>query len=130
MTDHLVTSNGVRLACRVDGPADPATPTLVFANSLGTTLHLWDRILPLLPDRSGLLEVEIAIAPGVLSDHYSPQERILRLSPEVYHGRSAAAVGVAARRSATKSAIVKSVSCPTPLITGASEAKIVRATPS
>lgn len=50
MTDHLVTSNGVRLACRVDGPADPATPTLVFANSLGTTLHLWDRILPLLPD--------------------------------------------------------------------------------
>ena len=34
---------------------------------------------------------------------------------------SAAAVGVAARLSATKSAIVKSISCPTALMTGISQ---------
>ena len=43
---------------------------------------------------------------------------------------SAAAVGVGARKSLTKSAIVKSVSWPTPLITGMAEPVIARATPS
>src|SRR5207237_8049716 len=33
---------------------------------------------------------------GFLSDHYVPGEHILRLSPDVYAGRSLAAVGVAA----------------------------------
>jgi len=35
------------LHVRVDGPADG--PAVVFANSLGTDLRLWDRVLPLLP---------------------------------------------------------------------------------
>ena len=43
---------------------------------------------------------------------------------------SAAADGVGARRSATKSAIVKSTSCPIAEITGIGEAAIARATPS
>ena len=43
---------------------------------------------------------------------------------------SAAAEGVGARRSATKSAMVKSVSWPTALITGAAEAAMARATRS
>jgi hypothetical protein len=43
---------------------------------------------------------------------------------------SAAAVGVGARLSATKSAMVKSVWWPTPLTTGASDSAIARATPS
>jgi len=43
---------------------------------------------------------------------------------------SAAAEGVGARRSATKSAIVKSISCPTAEITGTREAWIARATDS
>ncbi len=34
--------------------------------------------------------------PGSLSDHYDPRVRALRLSPEVYHGRSIGAVAVAA----------------------------------
>ena len=33
---------------------------------------------------------------GFLSDHYDPSERVVRLSPDVYHGRSISAVGVAA----------------------------------
>jgi len=39
----------------------------------------------------------VAIVPtrGFLSDHYDPRERVLRLSPDVYEGRSLSAVGVA-----------------------------------
>ena len=37
----------VRLHYRIDGPADGAP--VVFANSLGTDMRLWDPILPLLP---------------------------------------------------------------------------------
>jgi len=47
-------------------------------------------------DRNGLQDIQIEIVPGKLSDHYSPREKILRLSPDVYHGRSMAAVGIAA----------------------------------
>ena len=43
---------------------------------------------------------------------------------------SAAALGVAARTSATKSAIVKSISCPTAETTGTTDSKIARATAS
>lgn len=35
------------LHCRVDGPSD--APAVIFANSLGTDLRLWDPVLPLLP---------------------------------------------------------------------------------
>src|SRR6266481_1306915 len=49
-------------------------------------------------------------------------------SRRVWTTSSAAADGVEARTSATKSAMVKSVSWPTPEITGISEAKIARAT--
>ncbi|MCX7567060.1 3-oxoadipate enol-lactonase [Sulfitobacter sp. F26169L] len=38
----------VRLHYRVDGPADG--PVVVFANSLGTDLRLWDPVMPLLPE--------------------------------------------------------------------------------
>ncbi len=37
----------IRLHYRTDGPADG--PPVVFANSLGTDMRLWDPVLPLLP---------------------------------------------------------------------------------
>src|SRR5438105_6238367 len=40
--------------------------------------------------------VRIEEVPGQLSDHYSPTEKTLRLSPDVYEGRSVASVGIAA----------------------------------
>jgi hypothetical protein len=43
-----------------------------------------------------LTGVKIEPVGGFLSDHYDPLSRTLRLSPEVYHGRSVAAAGVAA----------------------------------
>ena len=47
-------------------------------------------------NRAGLEGVGIEEAHGFLSDHYDPSHRVLRLSREVYHSRSATAVGIAA----------------------------------
>lgn len=45
---QIFDTGDVRLHYRVDGPDDGAP--IVFANSLGTDMRLWDPILPLLPD--------------------------------------------------------------------------------
>lgn len=47
-------------------------------------------------DTNGLHDVEVEQTSGFLSDHYDPGARVLRLSPDVYNTRSAAAVGIAA----------------------------------
>ena len=47
-------------------------------------------------DAAGLTGVQIESIPGSLSDHYDPREKVLRLSADNYHGRSLAAVGIAA----------------------------------
>lgn len=47
-------------------------------------------------ERNGLHEVGIEPTRGFLGDHYDPRHKVLRLSPDVYSGRSLAAVGVAA----------------------------------
>lgn len=47
-------------------------------------------------DSAGLQNVEIEQVGGFLSDHYDPRHRVLRLSPEVYQGRTLASVGIAA----------------------------------
>ena len=44
---NILDLGDVKLNWRQDG--DPEGPALVFANSLGTDLRLWDQILPLLP---------------------------------------------------------------------------------
>jgi hypothetical protein len=50
-------------------------------------------------DQAGCQDVAIEEVPGTLSDHYDPRERVLRLSGDVYHGRSATSVGIAAHES-------------------------------
>lgn len=50
----------------------------------------------LLLDRNNLHHVPVEITRHHLGDHYDPRQKVLRLSPEVYHGRSLAALGVAA----------------------------------
>jgi hypothetical protein len=47
-------------------------------------------------DRAGLMNVPVQEVGGHLSDHYDPTKRALRLSSANFHGRSVAAVGVAA----------------------------------
>lgn len=46
--------------------------------------------------QSGLYHVGVEPTNGFLGDHYDPRSKVLRLSPDVYQGRSLAAVGVAA----------------------------------
>lgn len=46
-------------------------------------------------DSGGLQSVGIEQVPGHLSDHYDPRAKVLRLSPDVYNGRSMASLGVA-----------------------------------
>src|SRR3954467_15795970 len=47
-------------------------------------------------DRHGLTGVRVEPTDGFLSDHYDPSAKVLRLSPDVYGGRSLAALGIAA----------------------------------
>ena len=47
-------------------------------------------------DSYGLNQVGIEHAQGFLGDHYDPRSKVLRLSADVYQGRSLAALGVAA----------------------------------
>jgi uncharacterized protein len=47
-------------------------------------------------DAEGIRDVRIEIVNGVLADHYDPRNKTLRLSPDIYHGRSVTAAGIAA----------------------------------
>lgn len=44
----------------------------------------------------GIYDVKVVSVEGQLTDHYNPASKTVNLSPDVYHGRSAAAAAVAA----------------------------------
>ncbi len=44
----------------------------------------------------GISDVAIEPVKSFLGDHYDPKKKVLRLSPDVYHGRSLASLGIAA----------------------------------
>ncbi len=44
----------------------------------------------------GIGNVDVQQTQGFLSDHYDPRKRVLRLSPDVFQGKSIASLGVAA----------------------------------
>lgn len=45
---------------------------------------------------NGIYDVNVTSVEGHLTDHYNPANKTVNLSPDVYHGRSAAAAAVAA----------------------------------
>ncbi|MCS7238836.1 MAG: zinc metallopeptidase [Thermoguttaceae bacterium] len=45
---------------------------------------------------AGIQDVDIRPVEGFLADHYDPQNKVIRLSPEVFASRSVAAMGIAA----------------------------------
>jgi Zn-dependent membrane protease YugP len=47
-------------------------------------------------DQAGLRQMPVEEVPGYLNDHYDPTKKALFLSSENFHGRSLAAIGVAA----------------------------------
>jgi len=63
------------------------------ANSLGLSGAAMARNIL---DNYGLAGVSVEQIPGHLTDHYDPRSETLRLSQEVYSGKSVAAIGIAA----------------------------------
>lgn len=47
-------------------------------------------------DDNGLNDVHVTEVKGMLSDHYDPKRKVVRLSKDIFHGTSIAAVSVAA----------------------------------
>jgi len=47
-------------------------------------------------ESAGAYDVSVEATRGFLSDHYDPTKKVLRLSPDVYQGRSLASLGIAA----------------------------------
>lgn len=45
-----VERGGVALHVQIDGRTDASAPTVMFSNSLGTTLHMWDDLIAYLPE--------------------------------------------------------------------------------
>lgn len=107
---RVLEANGVKLNWREDG--DPAGVPVVFANSLGTDLRLWDQILPLLPaglriirfDKRGHGLSDCPPAPYAMEDLVSDAEALLDglgISDCVFVGLSIGGMigqGLAARR--------------------------------
>ena len=107
---RVLKANGVKLNWREDG--DPAGVPLVFANSLGTDLRLWDQILPLLPsglriirfDKRGHGLSDCPAAPYAMDDLVSDAEALLNglgISDCAFVGLSIGGMigqGLAARR--------------------------------
>jgi uncharacterized protein len=46
-------------------------------------------------DHHGLYNVNVEMGRGFLSDHYDPRAKVIRLSPDVYHGYSLASAAIA-----------------------------------
>ena len=55
-----------------------------------------EQVARLILKSEDITDVEVVEGQGFLSDHYSPTEKALHLSPEVFNGTNAAAAGVAA----------------------------------
>ena len=62
-------------------------------NSRGQTA---EEVARTILNSAGILDVRIERISGSLTDHYSPKEKVLRLSEDVYGSTSVAAIGVAA----------------------------------
>ncbi len=56
-TGYAVASDGCRIRFRIDGPA--GAPGLLFSNSLGTTLAMWDDQLPSLAERFRIVRYDV-----------------------------------------------------------------------
>ena len=64
-----------------------------FSNGKGL---LAEDVAALILHKAGIFDVRIERIRGYLTDHYSPNEKVLRLSDSVYGSTSIAAIGVAA----------------------------------
>lgn len=59
MREVAIDHHGVKIHARVDGVDSHVAPTVVFANALGTTLHLWQKVIPLLPEGLRIIRYDL-----------------------------------------------------------------------
>jgi len=59
MREILATNNGVVLRGRIDGADHRLAPTIVFANALGTTVEIWRKVIPLLPEGLRIIRYDL-----------------------------------------------------------------------
>ena len=50
----------------------------------------------LILDRNGLQNIRVEETEGVMSDHYDPRDKVVRLSTAVYHDKTVASIAIAA----------------------------------
>lgn len=107
---HVISANSVAHHWREDGAAEG--PVVLFGNSLGTDLRLWDEVLPLLPeglryvryDMRGHGLSECPEGPYVMDELVSDAEALIEglgLGPVIFVGLSVGGMigqGLAARR--------------------------------
>lgn len=81
---------GLWAQAKVKGAFNKYSQKRTYANFSGSQVARY------ILDQNGLFNVRVEPTNGMLSDHYDPQAKILRLSPEVYNTPSIAAAGIAA----------------------------------
>src|SRR5512138_1771526 len=57
MVRYITADDGIRLACREDG--SEGLPVLLFSNSLGTTMQIWDAQVEALRTRFRIIRYDI-----------------------------------------------------------------------
>ncbi|MEN8895230.1 MAG: 3-oxoadipate enol-lactonase [Yoonia sp.] len=59
MREFIATNSGVTLCGQIDGPDDPSAPTVVFANSLGSSIALWEALIPLMSPKLRIIRYDL-----------------------------------------------------------------------
>ncbi|WP_129596344.1 zinc metallopeptidase [Anaerophilus nitritogenes] len=67
-----------------------------YLNVASTKAYTGAEVARMILDKNGIRHVSVESIGGFLSDHYDPRHKVLRLSPQVYNGRSIASISVAA----------------------------------
>jgi len=67
-----------------------------YSRVLAETHYTGAQIASMILKRKGIYDVQVEMGQGLLSDHYDPKAKIVRLSPNVYNTNSIAALSIAA----------------------------------
>ncbi|PKM86717.1 MAG: peptidase [Firmicutes bacterium HGW-Firmicutes-10] len=67
-----------------------------YSRVAANTHYTGAQIASMILKRKGIYDVQVEMGQGLLSDHYDPKAKIVRLSPNVYNTNSIAAVSIAA----------------------------------
>ncbi len=67
-----------------------------YSRVAANTKYTGEDVAKLILKRKGIYDVQVEMGQGLLSDHYDPKAKVVRLSPNVFNTNSIAAVSIAA----------------------------------